>query len=150
MTRDGSGLVAQPRAIEARNELLPVVVVVEDDLGTLGLLADVAEDAGWVARPCRSLRQMDRALDDVEPSLIILDDDLPDGRGGDRAQRLHSDPDMHDLPVVLCTAAAPSRLAEIGRAVPVVTKPFTVAEIERVLDAALLRHRLRVAAGTAG
>jgi len=34
--------------------------------------------------------------------------------------------------------------------VPVVTKPFTVAEIERVLDAALLRHRLRVAAGTAG
>jgi DNA-binding response OmpR family regulator len=127
-----------------------VVVVVEDDPGTLGLLADVAEDAGWVARTCRTLRQLERALDDVEPSLIILDDDLPDGSGGDQARRLRSDPERQGLSVVLCTGAPPSRLAEIGRAVPVVTKPFSLTEIERVLDAAMRRHRLRVARGAAG
>src|SRR6188508_2396954 len=120
MTRDGSGLVAQPRASEARNERPPVVVVVEDDIGTLGLLADVAEDAGWEARTCRSLRQFARTLDDVDPSLVILDDDLPDGRGGDEALLMQADPGTSDVPVVLCTAASQGRLAELRGSVPIV------------------------------
>ena len=116
MTRVGSGSVSEPGANEGGEASPPVVVVVEDDPGTLGLLADVAEDAGWEARTCRSLRQLERTLDAVEPSLVILDDDLPDGRGGDEALQLRSDPAGRDLPVVVCTAASPGRLAELGDA----------------------------------
>lgn len=128
----------------------PVVVVVEDDISTLGLLADVAEDAGWEVRTCRSLRQLERTLDDVEPSLIILDDDLPDGRGGDEALLMHADPERSGVPVVICTGAPASRLAELRHDMPVVTKPFTVSEIERVLDTARRHHRQRVAKAAAG
>ena len=131
----------ESQAIAAANAALPVVVVVEDDIGTLGLLADVAEDAGWEARTCRSLRQFARTLDDVDPSLVILDDDLPDGRGGDEALLMQADPGTSDVPVVLCTAASQGRLAELGGSVPIVMKPFTIGEIERVLDAALQRRR---------
>jgi DNA-binding response OmpR family regulator len=140
MLRDGTGPDDEPGAIEGGVDAPPpVVIVVEDDVGTLGLLADVAEDAGWEARTCRSLRQMDRTLGDVEASLIILDDDLPDGRGADEVRRLRAAPGR--VPVVVCTGASASRLAEIGNAVPVVTKPFTVSEIERVLDGAWPRRR---------
>lgn len=141
MTRDGIG---------ARTESPPVVVVVEDDVETLGLLADVAEESGWEARTCRSLLQLARTLDDVDASLVILDDELPDGSGGDEAIHLRTDPETSDLPVVVCTAAAPSRLAELRDAVPIVTKPFTIGQIERVLDAALRHRPRRVASRTAG
>ena len=144
-TREGHGGAIDPP---------PVVVVVEDDIGTLGLLADLAEDAGWEARSCRSLRQFERTLGDVDPSLIILDDELPDGRGGEQAVRLRSNPQVSDVPVVLCTAAPQSRLTELGGklggTVAVVTKPFTIEDIERVLDAALRRRRRRVASTAAG
>ncbi|HEX5038521.1 MAG TPA: response regulator [Candidatus Limnocylindria bacterium] len=144
-TREGYGGAIDPP---------PVVVVVEDDIGTLGLLADLAEDAGWEARSCRSLRQFERTLGDVDPSLIILDDELPDGRGGEQAVRLRSNPQVSDVPVVLCTAAPQSRLTELGGklggTVAVVTKPFTIEDIERVLDAALRRRRRRVASTAAG
>jgi DNA-binding response OmpR family regulator len=150
MTRDGASSIREPHAHAPGSDPPPVVVVVEDDLGTLGLLADVAEDAGWEARTCRSLRQFERTLDDVEPSLVILDDDLPDGRGGDEALQMRSDPETSDVPVVICTGGSPTRLAELGGSVPIVTKPFTITDIERVLEAALRSRRRHVTNGAAG
>jgi DNA-binding response OmpR family regulator len=127
----------------------PLVVVVEDDLSTLTLLADVALDAGWSVRTCRAIGQMRRELERVAPALIILDDELPDGRGADVIGALRSDPRCADVPVVVCTAAGPHRCEEIRRRVPVVTKPFTITEIERVLDDAASR-RTAHRPGTAG
>src|SRR6188768_1152675 len=149
MTRDGSGSAMESEASAAANAALPVVVVVEDDIGTLGLLADVAEDAGWEARTCRSLRQFARTLDDVDPSLVILDDDLPDGLGGDEAILMRADPGTSDVSVVVCTGASHRRLAELGGKVQIVTKPFTIRDIEHVLDAALQRRR-RLTNGASG
>lgn len=154
MMREGSGSISEPQANGGSFDSPPVVVVVEDDIGTLGLLADLAEDAGWEARTCRSLRQLERTLGDVDPSLIILDDELPDGRGGDEAVRMRADPGVSDVPVVLCTAAHQSRLMELGAklggTVAVVTKPFAIRDIERVLDAALRRRQRRVTSTAAG
>lgn len=48
---------------------------------------------------------------------------------------LKEDPDMGDLPVVVCTAAHPKRQREIGRWAPVISKPFELDELE---------HHLRV------
>jgi len=141
MTREGSGSAAESHATAPGSAPAPVVVVVEDDIGTLGLLADVAEDAGWEARTCRSLGQFARTLDDVDPSLVILDDDLPDGLGGDEAILMRTDPGTSDVPVVVCTGASHRRLAELGGRVPIVTKPFTIRDIEYLLDAALQRRR---------
>ena len=141
MTREGSGSAAESHVTMPGSAPAPVVVVVEDDVGTLGLLADVAEDAGWDARTCRSLGQFERTLDDVEPSLVILDDALPDGLGGDEAIQMRVDPGTSDVPVVVCTGASLSRLEELGGKVPIVTKPFTIRDIEYVLDEALQRGR---------
>ncbi len=119
----------------------PVVFVVDDDASTLALLCDVAEDAGWVARGFTRLRDARDRIGTEPPSLVILDDELPDGRGGDLARDLRTDRARPGVPVVVCTAAHPLRQAEIGAWAPVISKPFELAEIERLLAAA--RHGSR-------
>jgi len=118
----------------------PVLFVVDDDTATLALLRDVAEEAGWVARGFTRLADLRASLDGAKPTLLILDDDLPDGRGGDMARDLRQDERLADVPVLVCTAAHPMRQAEIGAWAPVVSKPFDLAEIEAFLSAAARRR----------
>lgn len=119
----------------------PAVFVVDDDPGTLELLCEVAREAGWEAHPFRRLMDLRASLDRSRPTLIILDDDLPDGRGGDLVRELRRDERMADTPMLVCTAAHPLRQAEIGSWAPVVSKPFRLAEIDAVLEAAARLHR---------
>ena len=118
----------------------PELFVVDDDLSTLQLLCDIARDAGWMAHGFMRLSGLRRSLDDRTPTLIILDDDLPDGRGGDLARELHADDRLADVPILVCTAAHPMRQAEIGAWAPVVSKPFDLSQIEAFLRAAVQRH----------
>ena len=113
-----------------------VVFVVEDDLSTLDLLRDVAEESGWKVRGFTRLREFDAELRVRRPDLVILDDDLPDGSGGDRARELNADKQLTGVPVLVCTAAHPLRQAEIGAWAPVLSKPFELCEVERFLQAA--------------
>lgn len=110
--------------------------VVDDDAATQGLLCEVALEAGWEARGFSRLRELRRALAHEPPSLVILDDELPDGRGGDLARELRADPRLAGVPLLVCTAAHPVRRAEIGAWAPVISKPFDLGAIERLLDAA--------------
>jgi DNA-binding response OmpR family regulator len=120
----------------------PVLFAVEDDPSTLELLRDVATDAGWAALGFTRLAEFERAVSERVPDLVILDDELPDGRGGDRARELRRDQRLRDVPVIVCTAASPRRQAQIGAWAPVVSKPFDVRQIERVLDRAASRRDL--------
>ncbi len=118
----------------------PVLFVVDDDLDTLELLSEIAKDAGWTVRGFTRLSGLRSALDERTPTLLILDDDLPDGRGGDLARELRVGGRMADVPVLVCTAAHPMRQAEIGAWAPVVSKPFDVSQIEAFFGAAARRH----------
>ena len=124
----------------ARRDLRPVLFAVEDDEPTLALLRDVANDAGWAARGFSQLSEFERAVAERVPDLVILDDDLPDGRGGDRARSCAA---IGACAASRCSCAPPPhpmRQAEIGAWVPVVSKPFDLGEIERILDAVAARR----------
>lgn len=138
-TATGDGARRRPGARPAAQ---PVLFAVEDDPSTLELLRDMAAHAGWALRGFTQLADFERAVAQRVPDLVILDDDLPDGRGGDRARELRHDRRMRDVPVLVCTAAPPTRQAEIGAWAPVVSKPFSLREIERVLQEAVRRRSL--------
>lgn len=114
----------------------PVVFIVDDDVATLGLLCEVALEAGWDARGFGRLDGLREAVSEEPPSLLILDDELPDGRGGDLARELAGDSSLAGVPIIVCTGAHPMRRAEIGAWAPVISKPFDLGEIERLLDVA--------------
>jgi two-component system OmpR family response regulator len=119
----------------------PLLYIVDDDVATLDLLCEVALEAGWTATGFLRLAGLRAALDRRKPALMILDDDLPDGRGGDLARELRENPRMTDVPLLVCTAAHPMRQAEIGSVAPVMSKPFDLREIEGFLDATARRHQ---------
>lgn len=119
----------------------PVLYAVDDDLATVELLCEVARERGWVAHGFTRIEPLIRVLRVLRPTLLILDDELPDGRGGDLARQLRREPSTADLPVIVCTAAQPMRQAEIGGWAPVIAKPFDLDQVERFLDAAARRHR---------
>jgi DNA-binding response OmpR family regulator len=137
-TRDGAR-----RPHRGRQMARPVMFAVEDDPSTLELLREVATDAGWAARGFSRLAEFERAVAERVPDLVILD-----GRGGDRARELRSDRRLRDVPVLVCTAAPATRQAEISAWAPVVNKPFTLRQIERILHRAA--HRLDLEAYQAG
>jgi DNA-binding response OmpR family regulator len=126
----------------------PLVFVLDDDLPTLDLLCSIAEDAGWRPRGFSRLRELRAALTRERPHLMILDDSVPDGSGGDLARELRQDPSTEQVPVLVCTAAHPMRRAEIGGWAPVVPKPFKLEQIEGFLHSiARRRDRFHRAAG---
>lgn len=108
--------------------------VVDDDPGTRRLLGDVAGELGWESERFASLRSLRAALEHDVPDLIILDDELPDGRGGDFAIEARSSTRLRRTPIIFCTAATPDRRREIGRLAPVLGKPFDLERFERLLD----------------
>ena len=112
----------------------PVLFAVEDDPSTLELLREVATDAGWAAHGFSQLSDFERAVAQSVPDFVILDDDLPDGSGGDCARDLRRDSRLSDVPVVVFTGASPTRSAHISTWAPVLRKPFGLVEIERILQ----------------
>ena len=110
------------------------MIAVDDDVATLDLLCEIAAEAGWFVRGFTRLAPFRASLERERPSLLIIDDDLPDGRGGDLARELREDPRTNDVPLLVCTAAHPMRQAEIGGWAPVISKPFDLGQIEAVLD----------------
>lgn len=123
--------------------------MVDDDPQTLELLCNVAEESGWTSVGFTRLAPLRAALDRRRPTLLIVDDDLPDGRGGDLAREIRTDPRLEDIPLVVCTAAAPTRQAEIGAWAPVVSKPFELIEIQEFLAAAVRGDGEQAYEGTA-
>jgi DNA-binding response OmpR family regulator len=128
------------RATAADAQRAPVLYVVDDDMPTVELICEVAREWGWRTVGFTRLAAVRSALDRHRPTLVIVDDELPDGRGGDLARDVRRDPRTRELPLVVCTAATPRRQAEIGSWAPVVSKPFDLGVIEDVLAAAAARR----------
>ena len=111
-----------------------MVWIVDDDASTVEIVRTLAEESGWVAYSFGRIEEVRGFLHRRLPALLILDDDLPDGRGGDLARELRENPSMAYVATVVCTAADARRRREIGDWAPVISKPFRISEIERVLD----------------
>lgn len=84
----------------ARERIVRRAFVVDDDPATRHLLGEVVADLGWQAERFASLGAVRVALRRAQPDLVILDDDLPDGTGGDFAVELRANAHLRSLPIV--------------------------------------------------
>ncbi len=65
----------------------PRAFVIEDDVQTLALLTDLAEMCGFEPVSFTRISSARAALRERVPTVMVVDDDLPDGRGGDLVTR---------------------------------------------------------------
>ena len=105
------------------------ILIVEDDAGIAGLLAETLQRNGFAARIAANGAQMDTALADGNIDLILLDVMLPGETGTHICARLRR---ISQVPIILLTALAEDidRIVglELG-ADDYVTKPFNSREL---------------------
>jgi DNA-binding response OmpR family regulator len=123
MTVRGGGEGRRPRAF-----------VIEDDVHTQRLLSELVASRGLEPISFTRISSARRALSERPPAAMIIDDDLPDGKGAELVEELRADPRMRDVRVLFCTAAGTARQHEISRLAPVIGKPFRLREVERALS----------------
>jgi DNA-binding NtrC family response regulator len=113
------------------------VLVVDDDESVRQLVQEVLEDAGYRVAAAARVSEALAYLDDPELDGVVSDIRMPDESGVDLLAAARER--RPGLPVVLMTGAAAEaeRARAAAQGVPVLEKPFTFAELEAAVAAAL-------------
>lgn len=83
----------------------PLVLIVEDDPGTSGVIDAILKKQGFSTRLAANLREIRRALSaKPHPDLLLLDILMPDANGFAVLERLRRHPDLGRTPVVVLTS----------------------------------------------
>lgn len=117
------------------------LIVVDDDAGLSGMLADYLSMAGHAVRLAPDAASLDRLISDSSPELLILDVSLPGEDGFSIARRLRQ---QLDIGIIMLTGAIDLVDRVVGLemgADDYVTKPFSLSEISARIDAVLRRRR---------
>jgi DNA-binding response OmpR family regulator len=132
MGLSGTTCAAKLLVITSGNVRKRVVVVVEDDKPIGELLAGVInEEEGYraihVTRPSEALR----AMEQIQPDLLVLDVGLPGMSGLELYDRIHQDARLRDVPVMFETAVSREHAAEFRKRGirKVLQKPFDLNDL---------------------
>src|SRR6266545_1498345 len=130
-------LTADPR-------LRPTILLVEDDAAIAYMLSDVLESAGYIVREAATGAGARTLVEDVQPSLIILDLVLPDEDGLVLCSVLKN---TANVPILICSGTQRRRDAFLSLklgADDFIAKPFDVydllARVEVLLRRAAQHH----------
>jgi DNA-binding response OmpR family regulator len=109
-------------------ETEPIVLVIDDDLAMLELLASVLDDEGYVVRTAAGGAQGLTLLEETLPRLVLLDWMMPAMRGDEVLRRIRAG-SYNQVPVVILSANgdAKSLLAEGADAF--LAKPFDIDDL---------------------
>ncbi|HEX3982582.1 MAG TPA: response regulator transcription factor [Acidisoma sp.] len=134
-----------------------VILVVDDTPGTLGVLNEVLEDAGYTVLMAQSAAAAMTVLERVLPDVILIDAVMPGMDGFEACRRMKRIPALASVPIIFMTGLTESedvvRGLEAG-GVDYVTKPLqlpeVVARIRVHLTGARRTQSAQVALDTAG
>jgi len=134
-----------------------LIMIVDDDLETRQMLTTALEQAGLKAIGVPDGQAALDLIEDLQPSLIVLDAVMVGLSGFETCRRLKADPDHGHVPVIFITGLTETEHVIEGLrsgGVDYVTKPIVLEElIARIrvhLSTARLAHSARVALDMAG
>jgi len=111
---------------------------IEDNASAIRLIEMLLERRPDVRlKVARTAREGVQAAVDEPPGLIMLDNRLPDARGGDVLKMLSLEPACGDVPVVIISGDADLRMAQemlAAGASEYLVKPFDVHRFLSVID----------------
>lgn len=109
-----------------------VILVVDDTPGTLGVLNEVLEDAGYTVLMAQSAAAAMTVLGRVLPDVILIDAVMPGMDGFEACRRMKRNPALASVPIIFMTGLTESedvvRGLEAG-GVDYVTKPLQLSEV---------------------
>jgi signal transduction histidine kinase/ActR/RegA family two-component response regulator len=127
------------------------LLYIEDDaVNALVMAALVGRRADLTLEVCSTLAEGLAQLRTKPPDLLLLDMQLPDGRGLDLLHTLSNDPRLRRLPVVMVSADAMDETVNAAisaGARAYVTKPLAFDEVLRQIDAVMAGSATTLAGG---
>lgn len=120
---------AVPRASTSQQTVANrAILIVEDEDTIRNVIAEHLAEEGFQTRAAATLPELETAIADDTPALILLDLMLPEDSGFSFLRRRQTDVIMASIPVVVLSAAPPGRLAEAKElgADAFLSKPFDI------------------------
>lgn len=115
------------------------VLVCDDDKEILEVLDLVLTGAGWEVITSEHVNGIIAQIESTNPSVIIMDNWIPDTGGIAATRSIKSHPVYHSIPVVYSTANDNiTQLAKEAGADLSIGKPFDLDEFERIMEDAYL------------
>ena len=118
------------------------VLAVDDDRQVGATVRDVLTDVGFVVRTAQGGEEALALVRTFDPDVVLLDVMMPGMSGDEVLDRLHAG--HPGLPVVMVTAigdAERARTLLYRGAFDLICKPFDIAVLERIVDAAVVSRR---------
>lgn len=126
---------------------VPDILVVDDTLANLQLLAEMLKDRGYRVRPVPSGKLALQAIQKEPPELILLDINMPEMNGYEVCAFLKADEALREIPVLFISALDETidkvKAFAVG-GVDYITKPFQFEEVEARVKTHLKLRRLQL------
>jgi two-component system sensor histidine kinase/response regulator len=118
--------------MNAENNSLGNILVVDDTAENLRLLANMLGEKGYEVRPVTNGRHALQAAERSAPDLVLLDINMPEMDGYEVCRRLKDNEALREIPVIFLTALTETadKLKAFGfGGVDYVSKPFQIDEV---------------------
>ena len=110
----------------------PMILIVEDEPGTVEMYRIMLEIEGYRVGVAYSVASAIKALEKAKPDLLLLDVVLRDSSGLDLCERIRNDPKLQDLPIVIVSNLGSPQDIKAGLAAGAdayLTKPVSLDEL---------------------
>ncbi|MCQ2506238.1 MAG: response regulator [Lachnospiraceae bacterium] len=122
------------------------ILIVDDVSANLTILAEMVRELGYVPRPVSSVKQAQSAIEQILPSLILLDITMPEMTGFEFCEILKANAKTRDIPVIFISALTSKedkiKGFELG-AVDYIERPFEKAEVSMRINTHLKNFRFQ-------
>lgn len=127
------------------SERKDIVLVVDDAPGTLGLLNDTLESAGYMVLIAQSAAAAMTIIERVTPDIVLMDAIMPGMDGFEACRRMKRNPTLFAVPIIFMTGLTESEDVVRGfdaGGIDYVTKPVSPDEVVARISAHLANARL--------
>ncbi|WP_345949861.1 MULTISPECIES: response regulator [unclassified Mucilaginibacter] len=114
------------------------IVIFDDDEDILSICAYILEEQGWEVHTFTDCNNITEKVSSVMPSVILMDNWIPDAGGIVATQTLKNNEELKNIPVVYFSANSDIQLlAGHAGAETYLAKPFDLDELERTINEVL-------------
>ena len=117
------------------NNYAKKIVIFDDDEDILSICAYILEEQGWEVHTFTDCNNIVEKVSPIMPSVILMDNWIPDVGGIVATQSLKSDESLKSIPVVYFSANSDIQLlADHAGAETYLAKPFDLDELEKTIN----------------
>jgi two-component system cell cycle response regulator DivK len=110
------------------------IIIFDDDEDILSICSYVLEEQGWEVHIFTDCGNIAEKVSAISPSVILMDNWIPDSGGIVATQTLKNTDSLRDIPVVYFSANSDIQmLASRAGAEAYLAKPFDLNDLERII-----------------